>query len=565
MQREFSCRKWKLIRLHDRAWRRQNMGSEMEDLLGNQERLVRALAAQLGSQKPLVSLVETHLSWVIVLPDFAYKIKKALHLPFVDYSTLAARHFFCNEELRLNGRLAPELYLGVVAVTGSPPLPRVGGKGRALEYAVQMRSFDATALWAHRLQNQLLQSEEVRQLSQLLARFHHDAARAHSDAPWGSAAVVLERTEADLAEVASLAASEGKSAIRQLTGWHLRERNRLAAVFAERKAAGWIRECHGDLHAGNILTINGSVQVFDGIEFNDSMRWIDTAHDFAFAWMDLQHGGRNDLAARLLSCYLQSSGDYEALRVLPYYRVQRALVRAKVAFLRAVTANGGAAARAEALSYIMFAARCTLPSHGVLLITQGFSGSGKSLLCERLLEPLAAIHISSDIERKRPLGLQAGRSGTPAADMYTLASRSSTYRRLAWTSLQALAAGLPVLVDATFLQREQRVRFRRLARRLDAPFGILAISASPPVLEARIATRAASGTDPSDADQAVLDLQRQTFEPLQPDETAGLVNIDNTANALPETEVLLALILRTLPELEAAITTKTDESSQRQP
>jgi predicted kinase len=197
-----------------------------------------------------------------------------------------------------------------------------------------------------------------------------------------------------------------------------------------------------------------------------------------------------------------------------------------------------------------------------LLITHGFSGSGKSLVCDRLLEPLGAIHIRSDIERKRPAGLEAGHRAVPAADQYAQAARNRTYRRLARIALQALAADVSVLVDATFLQHRQRMRFRRLARRLGVPFGILAISADQPLLQARIAARAAAGIDPSDADQAVLLSQLQTYERLQQHETAGLVNIDNSAGGLHTADMLVALIRRVLPGLppssSAALPTKQD-------
>ncbi len=518
--------------------------------------LVHNLAAQLGASGVPAQLFETHLSWVIVLPTLAFKIKKALHLPFVDYSTLAGRRFFCDEEIRLNRPLAPELYLGVVAIGGTPVQPLLDAPGPVLEYAVKMRAFDQAALWSHRLREEQLDSGEARQLARLLARFHRSAPCAAADTPWGSAQAVFAQTDADLVEVAALLGS-GKDLLAPISVWHERQQCRLAAPFQRRKAEGRIRECHGDLHCGNILTIDGRVQMFDAIEFDPGMRWIDVAQDLAFAWMDLQCGGRADLAARLLSDYLQLSGDDGALTVLPYYRIQRALVRCKVALHRAAggEADAAAGARDEAGRYLAFAASCCkAPGTPAMLIAHGFSGSGKSSVCEQLVEPLGALHIRSDIERKRLLGMDAlERAGAaPGAGIYARDAGLATYRRLARIALRGLAAGLPVLVDATFLERRQRSRFRRLARRLAVPFGILSVQASPAVLTARVAARAHAGGDPSDADLPVLLRQYRSAEPLGADETDGVILIDNPQGSAPSQEELLVLIGKALPDAQAS-------------
>lgn len=516
-----------------------------------QELLVRSLAAELGAPGAPAQLFETHISWVIVLPTLAYKIKRALRLPFVDYSTLAARRFFCDEEIRLNRQLAPELYLGVAAIGGTPTQPLLDAAGPVLEYAVKMRAFDQSALWSHRLRQGQLGAGEARQLARLLARFHHGAPHAAPDTAFGGAAAVTARTDADLAEIALLAGSAHKELLAQVSAWHARQRCRLAARFERRKAAGWVRECHGDLHCANILTIDGRVQAFDAIEFNPGMRWIDVAQDLAFAWMDLQCGGRADLAARLLSDYLQLSGDEGALAVLPYYRIQRALVRCKVALHRGAGFEAGAgAARHEAHRYLAFAASCTKPGAPAMLIAHGFSGSGKSSVCELLVEPLGALHIRSDIERKRLFGLDplAGAAAAPDAGIYARDAGLATYRRLACIALHALAAGLPLLVDASFLRRSQRSRFRRLARRLAVPFAILSVQASRAVLAARVAARSSAGGDPSDAGPAVLAHQYRSAEPLAADETDAVIAIDNRAGGALSQQDLLALVARALPQ-----------------
>jgi len=332
-----------------------------QDALDTQGKLIRSLAAVLEKDGPLVQFFETHISWVLVAAKFAYKFKKAVHFDFLDFSTLDARRFYCEEELRLNRRLAPDLYLDVVTITGSADHPSIGGIGSPIEYGVRMRVFPQQALWSHRIGTGEISTPEIDALALKIARFHGSAAVAPKESPWGTPAALQATADENLESVAALVeGTDAEFEVRELKAWQASQRHALCDTFESRRAHGMVRECHGDLHGRNILTIDDRVEVFDCIEFNEGLRWIDVMNDIAFVCMDLQFQDRRDLAARLLDRYLDITGDYEGLAVLRYYSVQRALVRCKVALLR--TRQLGADARdaaqheREARRYLAFSA-----------------------------------------------------------------------------------------------------------------------------------------------------------------------------------------------------------------
>ena len=519
----------------EQQWPDTGQGIE-KHAVSRQTRLLHRLARRLESDDARVRLIVTDISRIMLVGDLAYKFKKALQRDVLDYSTLSARRYACEEELRLNRRLAPELYLGLASITGTRACPAIDGDGPVLEYAVRMRRFDQSALWQERLNAGQLGADEVSALALLLADFHAGAARATPQSPWGNGALIVARTQEDVAGIAAvLDNTRQRAMLDEIAAWLTRQEQALAPLFARRKADGWVRECHGDLHCGNILTLAGQVRIFDGIEFNTALRWIDVAQDLAFAWMDLQCQGRRGLAARLLNDYLERCGDYGSLALLPYYRVQRALVRCKVFLLRSLAGSRGrSAALLQAQRYLAFAHACITPAAPALLIACGLAGSGKSWLSNALVEPLEVVRLRSDVERKR---LFAGPAGTgtkalPAQGIYDQAANVATYRRLVRLAQQGLAAGFVMVVDATFLERRRRLALRTLARHSQVPFLLLHVDAPLPVLASRLAARARAGTDPSDADMAVLacQMERWAKQGLRPDEAADVIEIANGAD-----------------------------------
>lgn len=482
-----------------------------------------------------VERIETHISYVFLAGEHAYKIKKPLRLPFLDFSSLEARRRCCEEEVRLNRRTAPDLYLGVVPICGSRAAPRVGGRGRAIEYAVHMRRFPQPALLARLARAGKMRPEHVDSLAAAVAQLHAKAQRAPANSPYGTSARVLNDSLANFDDIEALEERDNSfPALGALREWTVRTHGALRPRLAQRHAEGFVRECHGDLHLANVVLLAGHAIPFDAIEFNPALRWIDVMSEVAFPWMDLEHHGLAPLAARFLDAYLQASGDYLGLETLRFYAIYRAMVRAKVACIRAhelaLSDPGRSPAHAEIAAHLALARRLSRVPRPALILMHGLSGSGKSTLAQCLLETLGAIRLRSDVERKRRHALTAGarRGAAPGRGLYTVREDDLTYARLAALASPVLAAGYPVIVDATFLRRSRRDAFRALASAAGASFTIVACDAPMAALRERIGTRARSGTDASDAGLAVLEHQARSREPLGYDEVDHAIVVETT-------------------------------------
>lgn len=487
-----------------------------------------------------VRMLETHISWVLLTGDWAYKIKKPVNLGFLDFSTLEARRHFCEEELRLNRRLAPQIYETVVEIRGTPDAPRVEGGGPVLEYAVKMREFPQAALASSMLARGELTPRYVDQLAETIAAFHMRAERADEASPFGAPdavlAVALQNFEQLLPRVTGAA---DRNTLQSLRAWTEREFSARKKALAARRREGSVRECHGDLHLRNIVVLDGRPVAFDCIEFNDQLRWIDVMSEAAFLLMDLEDRGRRDLAWRFLNAYLEATGDYPGLGVLRFHLVYRALVRAKVHALRARQPHIEDAERLRldgvVREYLGLAARFAAPPASALIITHGVSGSGKTSATQSLLGRLGAVRVRSDIERKRLHGFPAlAHSGSgPGTGIYTSAATAVTYDRLLLLARLIVAAGFPAVVDAAFLQRSERDAFRALASTLHVPFLILAFDAPEALLRERVAQRLGSAADASEADLAVLERQLAFRETIAPEESAAAIRIDTRRSLSP--------------------------------
>lgn len=478
-------------------------------------------------------VIETHISWVVLAGEFAYKIKKAVDLGFLDYTKRAARKHYCAEEIRLNRRTAPDLYLDVVSIGGRPAAPLFGAR-HAFEYAVRMRRFPTGALLDRCLVRGELLPRHIDRLSAVVASFHA-ALPGATEARYGTAATIravavqnfepmrtLLRDDADRVLLASLQqATEDEFAA-------------CATLFAARRARGFVRECHGDLHLGNIALIGDRPVPFDGIEFNPALRWIDVMSEVAFTMMDLLHRGRADYAWRFLNGYLETTGDYAGIAVLRFYLAYRAAVRAKVSAIRSGQAGISARARAGALnacrSYLALAQRCLHERQAALIITHGLPGSGKTTFAQYLVEQRGAIRIRSDVERKRLHGLAALERSD--GDIYGAAATAQTYARLHELAREMLQAGRVVIVDAAFLQRAEREQFRHLAHELAVPFAIVHLHAAGRTLRRRLRGRRG---DASEADVNVLEKLQAVRQPIAPEEHAWTARF-TTAQA-PDSKV----------------------------
>lgn len=497
--------------------------------------------AAYGHPSGPVQLAETHISWVLLAGEFAYKIKKPVDFGFLDFSTLERRQAACQAELRLNRRHAPDLYLAVVPIVGDPRQPRMDGPGTPIEYAVKMRRFDADALFGTMAETGNLLPQHIDALAAHLAAFHDGIAQASASDGHGLPEQQRRAAEFNFTQLRPLLGSPADSAdLDILRTWTEAEYIRLEPRLAQRKRDGFIRECHGDLHLGNIALIDGRPTLFDAIEFSEALRWIDTLDELAFVVMDLEARGCPALAYRLLNQTLEITGDYAGMALFDYYRLYRALVRAKIAALSWQPTGDPAqraALHARCRRYLDYGLRLIQPKPPRLYITHGLSGSGKSQLAARLAETLPAIRLRSDVERKRLAGLSAtARSdGALGAGLYGPDMTARTYGRLAELGGILLEAGYPVVMDATFLQREHRETQRHLAERHSARFLILDCQAPPETLRARVRARHLAGTDASEADLAVLDRQTARREPLGGDERGYALVVDMGGKVSVET------------------------------
>lgn len=479
-------------------------------------------------------VLETHISSVLLTGDFAYKIKKQLDLGFLDFSTVARRKRFCEEELRLNRRLAPDLYVDVVPISGTPEAPVLGGTGTPIEYTVKMRQFPQEVLLDRVLAAGELELSHMDELAALVADFHGRIEVAGADTTFGDPEVAWFPVGQNFDQIRPLLAEEADLAqLDRLQAWAEAEFARQRDLIAARKAAGKVRECHGDLHLGNMALIDEKITAFDCIEFNENLRWIDVLNEVAFLLMDLEDRGLPDYATRFLNGYLERTGDYEGLPVLRFYQAYRAMVRAKVSVIRlaqaGVTDEERAQVRTRYRGYAALAERYCQPTRPALIITHGVSGSGKSTLSQGLLEKLGAVRVRSDVERKRLAGLSADARTKSAigGGLYSAEATLYTYRHLAQLAEAILGAGIPALVDATFLSGAQRQIFSELADRCGVPFVILACEASEATLRRWVRQRAEQGNDASEADLDVLMHQLQNRDPLSEAELTHTVRADS--------------------------------------
>jgi aminoglycoside phosphotransferase family enzyme/predicted kinase len=517
------------------------------------DRLIHALMRPELYDHPVQGfrLVETHISYVLLTGAFAYKIKKPVDMGFLDFSTIENRRHFCEEELRLNRRLAPELYLAVVPIGGTPDAPVWNGPGPAIEYAVKMREFPQEAQLDRVLFEGRLRPEHIDGLAAQLAAFHGSIPAAAPGTPFGTPEGVAKPVLDNFGPIrARFSDSREAAQLARLEDWTEKTHRALTGDFLARKKDGFVRECHGDMHLANMVLIDDGVLIFDCIEFNENLRWIDVMSEIAFLTMDLDDRERPDLSRRVLNAYLEITGDYGGLRVLRFYQVYRALVRAKVACIRlgqaGLSDSDQRLTRKQYRTYEALAETYTAAPSPWLAITHGLSGSGKTTLSRMLLEASGAIRIRTDVERKRLFGLAPEARTASGMDqgLYAPDATERTYRKVADQARSVLAAGFPVIADGAFLKRNQRRILRSVAEESKAPFVILDLVADEFSLQSRLAERTRAGRDASEADLAVLKNQIATREVLDPDEEISALRVD-TDNPFSVEPVLSRLYRKT--------------------
>lgn len=484
----------------------------------------------------VITTIETHISIVFLSGQYAYKLKKPVNFGFLDFSTLEQRKKFCQLELTLNARTAPDLYLDLVAVYPRQITQTINAQAAAdlpekqliqlqpnteapIEYLVKMKQFDPNLVLGKHLQKNSLSRHQIHSLAHQIAQFHQNAEPVKSTEFYGNPQdLILPMVDNFPSLLKTFAHPEIQYRLNQLYDWTIFTRDQLKSALIARKESGFIKACHGDMHLDNITLIDDQPVLFDGIEFNEQFRWIDIINDLAFILVDLTFRQKNTLRRQLLNLYINLTGDFKGLELLKFYQVYRAMVRAKITALRYHQLEDSNSEKQpfwdKALQYISLSEDIAYNNQPPkLILMQGISGSGKSYYSEKIIDVFDAISISSDRERKRIFGIdpldrvdEAQKKTLYSADM-----NQKTYRSLLEHSEGLLKSGINVIVDATFLQATHRLPFKKLAEKQHCDFIIFSIEPKLDTLTAQINLRDENNDNPSDANIAVMQHQYRHF------------------------------------------------------
>lgn len=451
-----------------------------------------------------VTVHETHVSLVFLAGERALKLKKAVRFPYLDFSTLAARRAACDTEVAINRRTAPDLYLGVLAVTETAAGGlELGGAGPAVDWLVEMRRFPEDGLFTEVAAAGGLKRPMMEDLADAIARFHAGAEIDRDRSGSAGIRTIIDNNDASFRGPAGAALFD-PAAVDTLTAGSVKLQEHLAALMEARRMAGRVRHCHGDLHLANICLWQGRPTLFDAIEFNREFSRIDVLYDLAFLLMDLEHRGLRRLAALVLNRYLDRAalddGDEAGQALLPLYLSMRAAVRAHVGANQAAgLADPARKAERSAESHAYFAAATGYlrPVPPVLVAVGGLSGSGKSRLAREIAPHLGAAPgarvVRTDALRKRLAGVDLFDRLPP--ESYTPEASARTYKACHAAARTALAAGRAVVFDAVSAKPEERAAIEDLARAAGVPFLGLWASAPLEVRLQRVATREANVSD----------------------------------------------------------------------
>jgi len=485
-----------------------------------------------------VGLIQTHVSWLFLTDTHVFKLKKPVNFGFLDFSTLDLRRFYCFEELRLNRRLCPDIYERVIELRETAAGASFAGDGKVLEYAVMMKRLPADRMLDRLVDSNRISAEEIRTVALEISRFHSHAPTSSRISEFGSLDQILLNWRENFEQTAPFHTSTLPPAVSRTIRSYVETFTVLHRhLFTERVEHGFIRECDGDIHLGNICLLDGTAYIFDCIEFNERFRNSDTAADIAFLLMDLEYHHRPDLAEEALSSYISASGDTDCEVLITFYKVYRAFVRGKVESLMILDAGidpeARVAAEKRAISYFRLAQgyciRSKLPP--TLFITCGTMGCGKSTLARQLAFELGLKTFNSDAERKRLAGLDPETSVQASVEkgIYSSGMSQRTYRQLERLAAVELASGRSVVIDAGFRTVACRAASARLAASLDSRFVILYVQCDPDEQIRRLSERSSRRDSVSDGRVELLDQQKTVFE--LPDESEGTVIQFSTSGA----------------------------------
>jgi aminoglycoside phosphotransferase family enzyme/predicted kinase len=478
------------------------------------------------AQPTSVQLIQTHISYVLLTGEFAYKIKKPLNFGFLNYSTLEARRHFSEEELRLNQRGAAEIYLEVLPITQTGDHYQFGSTGEVVEYAVKMRQFPQETLLTNLFERGELTPELVQKLAQMVAEFHSKTTTNDYIRSFGEVAQVRQAFDENFEQTEQyIGGPQTQQQFDQTKAYCDRFFAEQTELFQQRIAADRIRECHGDLHLRNICYWQDQLLLFDCIEFNEPFRFVDVMFDLAYIVMDLEARQRPDLSTLFLNTYTEQTGDWQGLKVLPIYVSRQTYVRAKVtSFLLndpGVPALEKQKAEETAALYYRLAWQYSQPRQGRLLIMSGLSGSGKSTTARQVASQIGAIQIRSDAVRKHLGNVPLYEKGSDA--LYSPEMTQKTYEQLLELGVELARQGYSVILDAKYDRQALRQAVIDRATAAQLPLHILHCHAPIEVLRDRLQTRTG---DIADATADLL--AQQALEPFTDDEQIYVKTIDTT-------------------------------------
>lgn len=480
-------------------------------------------------KKP-ISLVQTHASAVFLTGDYAYKLKKPVNFGFLDYSTLSKREYFLNQELRLNKPVAPDIYLEVLQIAKVGDRAVLGGEGKPIEFVLKMNQFPEESLLLNLFNAGKLVSEHFIELGIAVAKFHAQAKTNSDIQNFGSVRQIKKSIDENYAQteqyIGIAQTQEQYDETRQFTDNFLAQKQ---GWFKQRQQSHKIRECHGDLHLKNICLWHDRIQLFDRIEFNEEFRFVDVMYDVAFTVMDLDARNRRDFSNIFLNTYLEQSGDWQGLQVLPLYLSRQAYVRAKVTSMLlqdpVVSTQQKQESIAAASDYYKLAWQYTKKSQGKLILMSGLSGSGKTTVARKLAPQINAIHLRSDAVRKHLAGIPLDSRGDD--NLYTAEMNYRTYERLLELGKMLVSQGYSAILDAKFDRRNWREKALKMSESEGIPCQIIYCTAPAAILRDRLAQRTG---DISDATPDLLARQQAIAEPFTETEKAHTITI-NTSQA----------------------------------
>lgn len=470
-----------------------------------------------------VSLEQTHISIVAIVPPWVYKVKKPVDLGFLDFSTLEKRQAYCKKEVDLNQRLCPDTYLGVVPIVDGSNGFRVdpdGETGNIIEYAVKMRYLDPSFFLDERIEQGRATANEIDRLAHTLCSFYENQSSSPTVATQGWIEKIRVSTDENFDQTAAhVGDALSRPTYEALQYFTDRFFDHNAALFHRRRAGGHIVDGHGDLRLEHVHLTEERVCIYDCIEFNERFRHLDVANDVAFLAMDLDVNDRTDLARRLVTQVARHLEDDELRSLIDFYKCYRAYVRGKVETMQAaedeMPARKRAQSRIRASRYYQWALRYALAgSRPLLIIIFGRAGTGKSTQASALARALGWAHLSSDRIRKMRARVPLNQRSDDRTKnrLYSTEMSDRTYATLKQRALDRARKNRGTVLDATYSSRDRRADLRSALQAADLPYAFVELTAPDDVLRSRLARRDADSAMASDARAEDFELLNQRYE-----------------------------------------------------